>query len=208
EERLLGDERESRLATRARRRAADLKVLLVGGSEHEAREWTALQHGAAQRPERIAGVERFLAQYPGSPVAPEATLWLATLYRDEGRSADALARARTVVTRWPDSPSAAPARALADELLRAEAAARCRARPPHRGGLARPRRRRARRRHGRARPAPAPPPARRALLPPPGRGALRRRRADRERRARPRRRDHLRRRPGRRLALRRLPRGR
>src|SRR5262249_60683175 len=95
-ERLLRDHPESRLATRARRRAADLKVLLVGGSEHEAREWTALQHGAAPRPERIAGVERFLAQYPRSPGAPEATLWLAALYRDEGRSAGALPPARTL----------------------------------------------------------------------------------------------------------------
>jgi tetratricopeptide (TPR) repeat protein len=127
-ERLLRDHPESRLALRAQRQADELRMLLRGTSDEGAREWTALQHDAAPRVERIAGVGRFLGRYPDSPVAPQATLWLATLYRDEGRDGEALARARAVVTRWPDTDSAARARALIDDLLRADDTARLRAR--------------------------------------------------------------------------------
>jgi outer membrane protein assembly factor BamD (BamD/ComL family) len=117
-ERLARDYPDSRLVVRATRRAEELRAQVESGAE-AARAWGAIFYGFPGRPraETIAQVEGFLAKYPDFAAAPRASYWLATLLRDEGRGADALARARTVEERWPADAYAARARKLEGDLL-------------------------------------------------------------------------------------------
>ena len=101
------DSRESR---RAAARVAILEPNLAGGAEPW-REYQAVLNGYATRPraESMRRIEALLAGTPDFPAAPQATLFLAGTYRDAGRTAEARARYREIVARWPRSEPASRA---------------------------------------------------------------------------------------------------
>ena len=121
-QRLARDYPQSRLATRAQRRAEALaKELGAGGPANAdaAAEWGRIFYGFAGRPraETIQRVEEFLARHPDFPDLGHATYWLATLLGAEGRVADALVRLRDVETRFATTDWAARARRTEGDLL-------------------------------------------------------------------------------------------
>lgn len=115
---------ESRLATRATRRAAALRTAMGPGAAHAraVAEMNAVLNGFASRPraESIARMEALLRSDPDFPDAPRATFWLGTTLDGEGRRAESLARFAEVRRRWPGTEWASrAARAEGDAHLAA-----------------------------------------------------------------------------------------
>ncbi len=121
-ERLVREFPESRLATRARRRAEALRAAL--GPDPRAvpavAELSSILLGSAGRPreESIARMEALLAQWPDLPETPRALFWLGGALLEDGRRDEALVRLREAQRRFPGIPWAArAARAEGDLLL-------------------------------------------------------------------------------------------
>lgn len=71
-----------------------------------------------KEPDRVAALERFLVNYPSSPIAAEAKAALAEVVHAEYARKTGVRELRAFVQRWPSSPDAAAANARIAELER------------------------------------------------------------------------------------------
>jgi TolA-binding protein len=120
-ERVARDYPSSRLATRARIRAADLRAGMGENGKDAATlaDFNDILYGFAgrTREESIARLEALLSEHPDFPGAPRATYWLGTLYAKDHKWNHALALFREVESKWPDSSWAADAKKAEGDVL-------------------------------------------------------------------------------------------
>jgi hypothetical protein len=112
---------DSRMATRADKRAAALRESLGPGNASAAAvaEWQRILHafGTVPHAESVAHADALVRDHPDFPAAAQAAFWAGTVVELDGDLAGAEARWRAVADRWPTSDAARRAERRIGDLL-------------------------------------------------------------------------------------------